>query len=146
MSNSLTITVTLPENFIEALNNEITDELSIAQRKWKIKLSDEEKEVVRKASFEQLRSKVSSLSKNVWDLGSKLVINVAGETGSLNIGPNQPVKSNLSFILNKNGWAATTEDADSVVHAQDFYSDLIKTLFTWTRTAVFYGVGSYSTK
>lgn len=146
MSNSVTVTVTLPENFIELLNDEITAELETAQRKWKIWLSDDEKEIVRKATTAQLRSRVSTLSKNNWDLGSKLIINASGESGSLNLNGKDKVKSNLSFILNKNGWTVTTEEADSVVKAQEFYNELLKTLFTWTRTAVFYGVGSFNTK
>ena len=146
MSNTLTITVTLPENFLEQLEEVITDELTVAQTKWKIRLSDEELEVVRKGTLAQLRSKVSSLSKNAWDLGSKLVINASGDSGNIAYSEKSTPKTEKSFILSKNGWSVTTEEADSVVPGNVFYENLIETLFAWTRTAVFYGVGSYNTK
>lgn len=146
MSNTFIITVNLPESFLEQIENVITDELTVAQLKWKIRLSDDEQETVRKGTLAQLRSKVSSLSKNAWDLGSKLVINAAGDTGSLTYSENTKTKTDKSFILNKNGWSVTTEEADSVVPGEVFYESLVDTLFKWTRTAVFYGVGSYNTK
>lgn len=146
MSNTLTITVTLPENFLEQLEEVIADELTVAQTKWKIHLSDEELEVVRKGTMAQLRSKVSSLSKNSWDLGSKLVINVGGDSGNIAYSEKNIPKTDKSFILSKNGWSVTTEEADAVVPGNVFYENLIETLFNWTRTAVFYGVGSYNTK
>lgn len=146
MSNTLTITVTLPENFLEQLEEVITDELTVAQTKWKIRLSDEELEVVRKGTLAQLRSKVSSLSKNAWDLGSKLVINAGGDSGNIAYSEKSTPKTDKSFILSKNGWSVTTEEADAVVPGNVFYENLIETLFAWTRTAVFYGVGSYNTK
>lgn len=146
MSNTLTITVTLPENFLEQLEEVITDELTVAQTKWKIRLSDEELEVVRKGTLAQLRSKVSSLSKNAWDLGSKIVINAGGDSGNIAYSEKSTPKTDKSFILSKNGWSVTTEEADAVVQGNVFYENLIETLFTWTRTAVFYGVGSYNTK
>jgi hypothetical protein len=146
LSNTLTINVTLPENFLDQLEEVITDELAIAQTKWKIRLSDEQQEVVRKGTLAQLRSKVSSLSKNAWDLGSKLVINASGDTGAIAYSESSKPKTDKAFILNKNGWSVTTEEADSVVPGDVFYESLTNTLFTWTRTAVFYGVGSYNTK
>lgn len=146
MSNTLTITVTLPENFLEQIEDVITDELTVAQTKWKIRLSDDELEVVRKGTLAQLRSKVSTLSKNAWDLGSKLVINASGDSGNIAYSETSKPKTDKSFILSKNGWSVTTEEADAVVPGNVFYESLIETIFTWTRTAVFYGVGSYNTK
>jgi len=146
LSNSLTITVSLPNDFISQLDKEIDGELQIAQKKWKLNLSEDEQNLVRKSARDQLRSKVSTLSKNTWDLGSKLVITAAGATGTLAVKPGTKVNSEHSLLLNKNGWSVTTEEADAVVPSEDFYEDLINRIFTWVRTAVFYGVGSYSSR
>lgn len=145
MSNTLTVTVVLPENLLEILEETIAEELATAQRKWKITLSPEELQSVKSNSLEQLRSKVSYLAKNTWDLGSKLTLTVSGESGNLTVS-DKPLKSELSFLLSKSGWSATQEEADSVVSANEFYDSIITHLKTWLATAVFYGTGSYANR
>lgn len=147
MSNStLTINVTLPSDFLSLLDEEIDNELASAQAKWKIKLTEAQIDTVKTATREQLRSKVSTLSKNTWDLGVKLTISASGGNGTLAITSKSKPNGDTSLLLNKNGWSVTNEEADSVFHINDLYSELLKSIFTWTKTAVFYGVGSYAAR
>lgn len=146
MSNSLNIVVSLPSDFISLLNSEIDDELIVAQGKWKVTLTPEQAEHIKKSARDQLRSKVSGLAKAHWDLGNKVVINAAGATGNLLITKKSKHDQNIMLLLNKAGWAVTQEETDSAVNVSDFYESLIKTLFIWSRTAVFYGVGSYTSR
>ncbi len=146
MSNSLAIVVSLPSDFISLLNAEIDSELEIAQHKWKLTLTDEQAEHVRKSARDQLRSKVSGLAKANWDLGNKVVINAAGASGNLAINKKTKSDQNMMLVLSKAGWAVTQEETDSAIHVTNLYESLLKTLFTWSRTAVFYGVGSYTSR
>lgn len=146
MSNSLSIIINLPEDFVKALTKEINDELSVAQRKWKVTLETKDKTLIRKAALAQLGSKVSSLSHSTWDLGDKLLINAAGGSGSMTLPKKFKNDEHSAIILNKKGWEITDEESSSSIPLPEFYDEFIRTLYTWVRTAVFYGVGSYASR
>lgn len=143
--STLHIIINLPEDFLKHLQKEINDELAIAQRKWKIQLDAKQKTHVRKAALTQLASKVSSLAHSNWDLGDKLLINVPGGDGRIELPKTvKGANANLSLVLSKKGWEVIEEEADIAVGINDFHGSIIDNLNTWVRTAVFYGVGSYS--
>lgn len=144
MSN-LSITVNLPKDFIKVLQKEINDEIAIAQKKWKITLEQKEKAIIKNATLEQLSSKVATLSHQTWDLGDKLYIEAPGRSGSLELPRKFKENESMSIVLSKKGWEITEEEAEVAIKIEDFYDELLNTIFTWTRTAVFYGVGSYAT-
>ncbi len=137
------IKVSFPKNFTSTLENEITDELAIAQTKWKLSLTKAQEDVVRAAAKEQLCSKVSSLFKNNWKFESNMTISVAGLTEDLFLSKKNKLDEDLKFLLSKSGWSLTTEETGNSVSGDQLYSALVKTLTVWLRTAVFYGVGSF---
>lgn len=142
--STLSIIINLPEDFLKHLQKEINDEIAIAQKKWKVTLNTKQKTHIRKAALTQLASKVSSLAHSTWDLGDKLLINVAGGSGKIELPKEIKRNANLSIVLSKKGWEVIEEEADVAVKINDFYDKVIENLNTWVRTAVFYGVGSYS--
>jgi len=145
--STLTINVTLRPDFLENLARVIDDEIAIAERKWNRYLSDEEKNIVRKSTHAQLRSKVSSLAHKEWDLGPKFTIIATGEgaPATMNIREDSKPRQKISFVLNKNGWMVTREEAAAVRPIGEFFAHLNEMMETWARTATFYGVGSYAT-
>lgn len=146
MSNTLAIIINLPEDFLKLLQKEIADELTISQKKWKITLDTKEKTTIKKAALTQLASKVSSLAHSNWDLGDKLLINATGASGQIELPKEFKDNESLSLILNKKGWEVIDEEAEIAVSIGDFYDETIGQLYTWVRTAVFYGVGSFSSR
>lgn len=143
--SNLVLTLELPENFLKELDAVIKDELAIAQKKWKIKLSPEEREIVLKNAYAQTRLKTSTIARHSWNLEEKLTMRIPYKKNSnmtLRIGE-KPTRNLVDLIITKDGWVIASEESESPTPLENLLEKQIQTIFTWARTAVFYGVGSF---
>ena len=143
----LMVHISLPEQFINIVKETMEDELRVAIRKWGISLKRNEKDAIIKHSVNQLQRKVAESSRCTWDLSDtirvKIVSNVSAE---LHLPMDDTSKLTKKLIKTKDGWKIEEDDEakDDAVMLAEFDQHFIKLINTWSRTAVFYGVGSYT--
>lgn len=141
----LEVIVELPRKFLDVLKEEMNDELKTAQKKWQVRLSLPERERVFTESFEQLKEKTLIVFGEKWDLSDEVtvLINTFLTRNPILLKENEPPKEKIYFIRKSGGWETTTEVFPERVSIQEFREQIIYLLKHWSRTAVFYGVGSY---
>lgn len=148
MSDNYTIAVTQPD--LEKLVEEtMNDELSIAKGKWKIFLTDEEDKLVLEKSKEQVLEKAKVITKDLdWTFSDTIHITpVRGKEGGFltsNIClPADRRKHSLNLIEVNDGWKIEKDHSIESIPIFDFSEKIVSDILTWSRTAVFYGVGSF---
>jgi len=140
----LTLNLELPESFLDELDNTINDEIKIAQKKWKLRLTDEQKKIVFENARTQTRLKTSTVARQPWDLGSKLVLRVPfTQNSQINLKPTAKTNRKIELVLTKDGWLIADE-AENPVPVSELLEKQQEIVKRWARTAAFYGVGSYS--
>lgn len=147
--NGIILRIELPNDMQEVLQEQMEDELPIAEKKWGYCLDEQEKQKVVEGAYQQLQCKIEELGKIYWDLGSQVSILVQ-------------YTSNVEIVLNEHS-KIPKEYAGSLVHCArsgfvfveegmekkaciplaDFRDYLIGRLKHWARVAVFYGVASH---
>jgi hypothetical protein len=144
----LILNLELPENFEEELYKTINDEIALAQKKWKLKLSDDQKLKVFESSRTQTRLKTSTIAKQTWDLGRKLSLKVTfTKNTQIELKPDSnftATHKKINLVLTKDGWVIANEESEDPVNITEILDKQIEVIKQWARTAAFYGVGSYS--
>lgn len=140
------IHIDLTTNFFDVLLEEMEKELEVACKKWDVNLNQEEKELVFEHSIKQVKRKVSENTKTLWDLSDVLTVKVNSQRRPIEI--RLPAKeaetSKIKLFYTKDGWEIDQEMQDDAVRLADFAEHLENLIKRWSRTAVFYGVGSYA--
>ena len=147
--NTLTIRIDLGKDFHHTLEASIEKSLQVAQKKWGLDLGADDINHIVHHSFAQLHQQVSENARSEWDGGRIVnVIVTASRPGEVFL-PNHDMSPALktSLIKTKNGWEISNEeeDEDKAVRVLDFYEHYRNLILTMLDTAIFYGVGSYST-
>lgn len=143
--NKIKIVIQLPHNFKETLKKEMTEELKIAQKKWEVVLSLLDKERIFECSFEQLEEKTGVVFGDKWNLSDNITVLINSLTSRevIYINEDSSIKEELFFIRKSGGWEVTDELFPERVNINHLRDKVIELLKSWSRTAVFYGVGSY---
>lgn len=146
--SKLEVNITMPVGYKKKVLNEIiNDEISIAERKWQVNTTNEEKEIILEHSFKQLEARVQEVFKTDWTVDSKNSVFIFNSDKDLSI--NIPFKSSdeyaeLSFLKLRNCWEVDNDNRAEAVSAKDLYSSILEEIESWLRTAVFYSVASFS--
>lgn len=113
--------------------------------KWDISLSDAEEKTIFENSLKQVISRVNVLTRNEWDMNSGLiVVTVAnGPKRTIEIPSEESDDSDIHIVRVRGGWKVDTEQSEESILIKDFPEFLEKTITSWSRTAIFYGTGSY---
>lgn len=142
--------VALPSDYMDQIEEAVTDELKVAQQKWGVKLSPETQERVREHSINQLVLKVDSALKTTWEFKPEISLKIKGLTkgsGGFNTDLNIPEDADkldgIRLILAREGYEVDDEDSDGSLNVTDLPTRLLEAILKWLRTAIFYGVGSY---
>ena len=134
--NTFRICVKLPENYSNILETSIIDEMEKACRKWDVELVPDEREKVANSAMQQLFDKASHNFGNIWKGGQEVFINI--DTHS------EKLEHNSTILRQGNGFIESTEPDHNNVPVSELGGYLCDLISSWVRTAVFYGVGSYS--
>lgn len=143
------IFITLPDDFMERINDAIADELLIAPVKWSTSINEEEEEDIILNAYEQLKLKVSGVSMIEWKLTQKVHIRLRDDKGkisgrSIEYPTKDDFDNNLTYFLKGDGFRVEDELLENLVNGENLQSFLMEKIESWARTAVFYGVGSYN--
>ena len=107
-----------------------------ACRKWDVELVPDEREKVANSAMQQLFDKASHNFGNIWKGGQEVFINI--DTHS------EKLEHNSTILRQGNVFIESTEPDHNNVPVSELGGYLCDLLSSWVRTAVFYGVGSYS--
>lgn len=143
----LAVSVKLPQAYKAKLEAILEDEYVIACKKWGVSPTEEEKLAIMAHSKTQLQNKASSLAKNTWTIEDEtLVVNlITTKPGRFEaeLPSEKAAEFNITIYRAHDHWRVETEKTKELVAYADFYNHVLETLEQWSRTAVFYGVGSY---
>lgn len=150
-SNFITVVVT--SEYLRELKREANEEMKISIKKWKVDEKDLPKRQILENSFNQLRIKVEETTNIPWNENDKnIVIQVLSKEsdkfGNITLKKNTKVKediknTNIVFNISK-GYITIDPNIKKGVSLDEFYEFFTESIKKWIRTAVFYGVGSYS--
>lgn len=150
-SNFITIIVT--SEYLRELKREANDEMEIAIKKWKVDEKNIPKRQILENSFNQLKIKVEETTNIPWDTETKnIIIQVSSQEndkiGNITLKKNTKIKEelknkNIVFNISK-GYITIDPKIKKGVTIEEFYDFFTDSIKKWLRTAVFYGVGSYS--
>lgn len=142
----LTVHINLPQNFVEKIKEVMEDEIDVASKKWKVKLTEDERQTVIKHSLNQVQRKVSENIRTSWDLGDTLHVKVFYSRGGELTLPDPSLSGLKSRLVRpREGWRIEEDEPnDDMLHILDMDSFFVSSIYTWSRTAVFYGVSSYA--
>lgn len=142
----LILNLELPGSFLKDLDKAINEEIVLAQKKWKLRLTNEQKAIVFENARTQTRLKTSAIAKQAWDLGTKLSLKIVYDHNmQINLKRGAPApKAVDDFVMTKDGWVRATEESENPVSVSDILERQIATIIRWGQTAAFYGVGSYA--
>lgn len=148
VNNYLDLTLKLPKNFKRVIQEEMLDEYAIALNKWGLHLNSDDKQKILDSSIQQLIGKVNNVSGSEWDIETdelNVIVSMTktGQT-SIDLPSTEAENYNVKLIRAHDGWRVDNDPNTDAVHIKDFYDFIIQQVKTWARTAVFYGVGSYS--
>lgn len=145
--NTIKITIELPKNFKYSIERTMEHEWKDASKKWQVRLGSEDKEKVMRHAKNQLQSKVSFLAKNPWDLEKTSIVISVNSMGrgaaALNL-PESAEEYNISLIRANEEWRLCDEPSSKTIPLAEFQAHVTNEIATWARTAVFYGVGSFT--
>lgn len=139
----------LGENFLDILKEVMADEFEISCRKWNVRPNTEDKNYIFTHSIRQVRRKVSTNARTNWDLSDHLTIKVNSyqrEANEVSLPDDTlELQNNLPTLINtRDGWEIDYEESLEAVALKDFHQFMKDKIKFWTRTAVFYGVGSFT--
>lgn len=146
--NSLEVTLSLPKNFHQEIADIMHQEFVQANKKWGLSLnSDHEAQIAEKA-WKQLTNKVSSVARRPWEPTSQtLVVMVSTNKKGvfkLTLPSKEAAKYTVALVRAHDEWRVEQDPNHEAVKLSDFYEYFTEEVKTWARTAIFYGVGSYT--
>lgn len=145
------LSILLPPNYVQNIYDTMEDEFKIAAKKWDVYLNSDDKDLIKENSIIQLERKVEYITKNKWQIHDpKIVINIKNTVKGI-IEIELPRQNNelinnreYNFVRISNEWILDDDENGDAVPLNEFYDIFMKDLDKWTRTAIFYGVGSFS--
>lgn len=143
--NLVTIHIDLGKDFKHLVDQEMENELAVAQQKWGVSLNGDDSDRVLYHAKKQLLRGVSDNARSEWD-GGRIVNVVAGapRDGDIFL-PDENLKSKTDRLLRKRvEWVVDEDGVDGSIPIHEFYEAYKQIIVKMARTAVFYGVGSYS--
>lgn len=140
---ALNLTVKLDPKLLESVNSIIDDEFEIAERKWKVSLTDDQRDVVRIHALDQLKCRIESLTESEWDDVSKIRLCIKDESGELTVPSKGAKDSTIRLIRVTRGWCVDPDNKDTGFPVNELQKVIQEEIEKWTRTAVYYGVSSY---
>lgn len=141
--------IKLDNNYKKEIRTAMELEMTVAQKKWGVKLDDSIQAHIIEHALEQLDQKVSDTSKSSWNFQDTLTIKIKGlsKKGQRDLqlpkDQNYSKMKNKNFIMTRDGWEVTDDASDASIKLIDFPEYVFNKIIEWSRTAVFYGVGSY---
>lgn len=143
--------VKLADNYMDLIEEAIEDELSVAQRKWGVSLSEDTVEHVKRQSLNQLSMKVDLTLKTSWNFQPIVSLKIKGLSKSsgnsllkdLTLPDELDSVEGIELVLGRDGFEVEDEPSDGTVLPADLSEYILNRILVWARTAVFYGVGSY---
>lgn len=146
VKNEIFATVTLGTNYSRTLNHIINDEFKKACEKWDLDLNSEAKSKIKEHALNQLKRKVQDVVRCPYNLTDTVEVKIMTLNKPLKINvPNvKNGKSNVKVVRLRDGWEVDVESQENSVFLKDFDSKMREDIETWLRTAVFYGVASYT--
>lgn len=138
----------LPNSIRTIAREEMTQEFRIAERKWRLRLTPEQREVIMGHSLNQLIGKVTTTFRSDLDLDSAQVIILinSDEAKDVHLGHGHRFLGEDRTVVREHKFFVETSEPtkDALLYSQlAAYAE--RELRTWVRTAVFYGVGSLAT-
>lgn len=140
------IAVTMPVDYMNKIEDVLLDELEIAQNKWGLRLSKDDVNSVKKHSLNQVTEKFATTFKCQWGFEPVAKIKLKGV--SFYHEPKEVIAldrfdENTYLVIGKQGLEVDDEIGEDAFLIKDFTEHLMNIILKWTRTAVFYGVGSF---
>lgn len=144
--NKMLIHLKFQKNFVAKVQEEMRDEFAVASRKWGLDLNTDSEDLIYKHSLNQLRRKISEMARVNWDLGDQLTIkvNTYKKTAEVFLPSARGNASKLRLLYTRDGWERDQEITEGAIPVSEFLGHIEDQIITYARTAVFYGVGSYS--
>lgn len=145
-----TLVISLPEGFSSKIMEEMNKEIVVAQRKWDVFLVPDARQEILDHSMIQLERKVTAVCKHQWNTNNehvRVVLTTKTDyTGPRNISlpQDEAEVGDIQLVRGHNEWLITDEPTSEAIAMADFSQRLLELILTWGRTAVFYGVGSYT--
>lgn len=146
--SALEVSLTLPKNFKQVIADIMHDEFTKANKKWGLSLNSDHEKSITENAWKQLTNKVSSVARRPWDPDSTaLVVMIStNKKGvfSLTLPSREANKYTVSLVRSHDEWRVEQDPNHESVRLSDFHGFFINEVQTWARTAMFYGVGSYT--
>lgn len=146
--SALEVSLTLPKNFKQVISDIMHDEFTQANKKWGLSLNSEHEDYITTQAWKQLTKKVTAVSRRPWDpTSTSLVVMIStNKKGifSLTLPSREAAKYTVSLVRSHDEWRVEQDPNHEAVKLSDFHEFFINEVKTWARTAVFYGVGSYT--
>lgn len=145
--NSKTIIhLELDKDFIETVKTHMSDEFQLACKKWGLALNNADQDLIISHSLKQLRRKASENARTNWDLSDKISIKVNAMTraNEMTLTSKKTGSAKTRVIYTRDGWEQDQEKRDESVSLSEFRVHIQDLIIQWGKTAVFYGVASFS--
>lgn len=142
----MTLVLHFNDDFVHRIHRTMEDEFEIASKKWGVKLNMDDKDLIMHHSSKQLQRKVAEMTKTAWKMGNTVNVKVVSSQTvniDLPLPPDNPM-NRIKLVYTKDGWQSEYDDQSKSVLLKDFLSKIEENIFQWARTAVFYGVGSFT--
>lgn len=147
--NSINLILNVGPEYKHRLERAMEKEWQEANRKWSLSLGPQEKEVVMKHAKRQLELKVAFFAKSTWEFGATPIsvsVNSMGRGNATLELPSPEIESyDINLVRANDGWKVNQEPSSGIIPLSKFQEYFTDELITWARTAVFYGVASYTT-
>lgn len=147
MADTITVKLAYGEQFEDSLVEDMVEELSVAEEKWNVAPSTEERRDIVRHSMNQLKRRIATVCGESWDQYGAINMTLKGYSYPYKIDLSKALPKGLedAYVVRKrDGFAVDSEvgeDSFSIHELQDKIEGLIRAA---ARTAVFYGVGSYA--
>lgn len=140
---SLVLEVDLASDFYDRMDEAMSDELSVAQMKWRIAVDSSMQDLIIQHAKNQLQTKALGMAKP-WQYGDEMISISIAHPHSLKVKiPEEIEKLNEIMLVRKKAlWEIAEDEPDGAVDVEDFAAHVEQLIIGWARTAVFYGVGS----
>lgn len=144
------IYVELPDDFSDRIYRAIDEEFPVAIRAWGVSISEDQREDVTVYAIEQLKEKMSVIFYYDWNFTQRIHIRVRKDGGLIGARaipyPTDNENDNaITYHIKGDGVRVESEMLpENLVKGEELPSVLMEKIEGWIRTAVYYGVGSYS--
>lgn len=139
------VTFKLPTGRLKDRVEEVmTDEFDVACVKWGVSLDANLKNEIFDFSWRQLHRKVESLTNHPFRPESEYM-----KVDVKKVEPNEensddPNDYDCMIIRVNDGWRASDDESSDRFPVDELCTTIVDSVLMWSRTAVFYGVGSYA--